>query len=131
MKWPKDAEQHAYMRMRQEENIAASKNNPNELWMYEKLKSTPYKWKRQRQWGYRLFDFFCAELGVAVEVDGPEHDPDYDAVRDHYNLTKSGIVVLRVRNRNEDDAMRCLEQIRSAETWNERRAKLGLEPINR
>ena len=57
MKWPINAEQHAYMKGRQEQNVEQSRRNPNELWMFERLQRTGYKWRRQAQWGYRLFDF--------------------------------------------------------------------------
>ncbi len=52
----------------------------------------------------RIFDFFCSELGVVVEVDGPEHNEDWDTFRDEGTFRSSSIVVLRVRNRNEEDA---------------------------
>ena len=129
MKWPTNKEKHAYMKMRQQQNIDESRDNPNEKWMLSHLATTGYKWRRQAQWGYRLFDFWCAKLGIAVEVDGKTHDPEYDAVRDRYNYSCSGILVLRVRNRNESDAQKALETIRTAESWNYRRSKLGLKPI--
>lgn len=97
--------------------------------MLEHLKTTGYKWKRQRQWGYRLFDFWNTKIGIAVEVDGLTHDKNYDAIRDEYNYKTSGILVLRVRNFNEDDASKVLAQIADSCTWNERRAQLGLKPI--
>jgi very-short-patch-repair endonuclease len=129
MKWPTTKEQHAYMKGRQEQNIARSKANPNEQWMAEHLSSTEIKWTRQAQWGYRIFDFWNHRLGVAIEVDGTSHDAVYDEFRDKANMTKSGILVLRVRNRNEADALEALEAIKLAETWNTRRTALGLKPM--
>jgi len=103
------------------ERRAASAANPNELWMKAKLDTTGLQWTRQAQWGWRLFDFWCHELGIAVEVDGPEHDQAKDAKRDAYNLKRSGILVLRVRNQNEGDAAKALADIQAACTWQERR----------
>lgn len=114
------------MRLMKEKNVKNSKNNPNELWLFAILKSSGLKWSRQRVWGYRIFDFWCHHLGCAVECDGPEHDPDYDSYRDEYNLRRSGIIVLHVRNKNEDDAKLSLEFISKLETWSERRDKMGL-----
>jgi very-short-patch-repair endonuclease len=126
LRWPVNAEQAAYMRMRQEQNQARSNQNQNENWFAAKLESTRKAWTRGAVWGYRVFDFWCHELGVAVEVDGPEHRPDYDGYRDDYNFGRSGIIVLRVRNRNEDDAARALQAIHAATTWAVRREQLGL-----
>ena len=38
--------------------------------MAEKLAATGHRWSRQAIWGKRIFDFWCATLGIAVEVDG-------------------------------------------------------------
>lgn len=118
---------HAYMRGRQIENKAASARNQNESWFATKLNETAEKWTRNAQWGYRLFDFWSHELGIAVEVDGKEHDPNYDGYRDKYNYLRSGIVVLHVRNRNEGDAALALRFIAKSESWVARRHRLGLD----
>lgn len=127
LRWQTNHEQAEYMRQRKAENVLRTKDNPNELWMAEKLKSTGFRFNRQATWGYRIFDFWCAVLGVAVEVDGLEHDAAYDHYRDEYNFRRSGLVVLRVRNRNETDAARALQLIAKAGTWKERRHILGLD----
>ena len=114
------------MRGRQAQNKARAARNHNEQWMAEKLATTGLQWTTQAQWGYRLFDFWSAEKGIAIEVDGPEHDTDVDAYRDRYNFERSGIEVIRVRNRNEADAIIALDLISSAESWQERRKRLGI-----
>ncbi len=126
LRWPTNAEDAAYMKGRQEQNVRRALANPSENWLEERLNTTGYKWTRQASWGHRIFDFWCHELGIAVESDGPEHDQRYDAHRDEYNLRRSGIVVLRVRNRNEKDANVALSAIATAEPWNVRREKLRL-----
>ncbi len=50
-----------------------------EVWAHPFLKQTRLKWTRQSVWGYRIFDFWCHEKGIAVEIDGLTHDKDYDA----------------------------------------------------
>jgi len=127
LRYTTKAEEHAYMKGRQEMNRRAALRNQNENWFADKLKTNKHKWSRQAQWGYRLFDFWCHELGIAVEVDGPEHDPGYDGYRDKYNYLRSGIIVLHVRNRNEADAKLALEFIAKAEDWSSRRRLLGLD----
>jgi very-short-patch-repair endonuclease len=128
-KWPTNSSQHEYMKMRQSQNATRCVSNTSENWMHNKLQRTPFKWTRQAQWGYRLFDFWCHQLGVAIEIDGASHNQSYDRARDRHNFQRSGILVFRVRNLNEEDAKRALEQIESAGSWNSRRAALGLKPI--
>ena len=114
------------MGMRRDQNLQKSKRNPNENWMYEKLLKTNLKWTRNAIWGHRLFDFWCAGLGIAVEVDGPEHAKPYDDYRDEYNLRRSGILVFHVRNLNESDAQSVMAAILNAEAWKDRRSRLGI-----
>lgn len=126
LRWPKNKQEHAVMREREFVNLARAKINPNENWMLAKLKQTPHKWRRQTRWGYRIFDFWCHRLGLAVEVDGPEHNQAYDSYRDQSVLENYGVLVVRVRNKNEGDAQIALARIKETETWNQRRAKYGL-----
>jgi very-short-patch-repair endonuclease len=128
-KCPWTSEQAAYMRTRQNQNKVACQRSSAETWMANKLAGTGYKWTRQAVWGWRIFDFWCHTIGVAVEVDGPEHDAAKERERDDYNFQRSGIVVLRVPNWNEQEAATVLAGISTAETWNERRAALGLSLI--
>jgi very-short-patch-repair endonuclease len=127
--WPTTAEHAAHMRMRQEQNREQCKLSRAEEWMRGKLKITGLKWTRQAQSGVRLFDFWNHALGIAVEVDGPEHDSARDAARDYAVYASRGIVVLRVRNFDEHDAALAVAAISGAMTWNQRRATLALAPI--
>lgn len=129
IKWPTAKEQHAYLRMRQYQNMRKAISNKNENWMHNKLMKTGLKWSRQAIWGYRLFDFWCHEKGIAVEVDGPEHDAEKDAARDMAYYRKSGILVWRVPNGDEEAAAYALGGIAKAEAWSVRRKKLGLPAI--
>ena len=130
MKWPINKDTHAYMRNRQDQNKAVCVFNKNENWMSKKLEKTNYKWSRQSQWGYRLFDFWNHSLGVAIEVDGLEHNKNYDKIRDDYNFKKSGILVLRVNNGDEKGANEVINFIdNTEEDWNQRRKTLNLKLI--
>lgn len=121
------------MRAHKAENLARSRRNPNENWMAGLLARTGLKWTRQACWGFRIFDFWCASKGIVVEVDGPEHgkgkQKDWDDFRDRQNYERSGILVLRVRNKNREDAERALSEIAASGSWNSRRKVLKLKPI--
>lgn len=112
-----------YMRRMKSLNAAASSKNVNEDWMAEKLDKT---WSRQVVKGFRVFDFWNHKLGVAIEVDGNEHDRDYDNYRDEYNFRRSGIVVLRVRNMNESDATKVLLAVSKLTSHKLRREAIGI-----
>ena len=115
MRWVTNKQESEYMRLRQTQNRA--KYSAAENWMWGKLCKTGERWTRQAMHGYRLFDFWCHRLGIAVEVDGPEHNPEYDLYRDKYAWCRSAIVVRRVRNYNEGDAADTIFAIQSALPW--------------
>lgn len=125
MRWVGNAEQAAYMKQRQIQN--RNRVSKAEDWMMAALASTDHKWTRQAAWGCRLFDFWNAQLGIAIEVDGPEHRREYDTARDRYNYYRSGIVVLRVRNFDVSDLKVALDFIRMSETWQERKRRIRIE----
>ena len=60
-----------------------------------------FKFKRQPPMGRYILDFYCAELNLAIELDGRHHDQpqmvEYDEARTRY-LAKRGIYVLRIAN---------------------------------
>lgn len=109
------------------ENLAFAMRNPNEEWMWQKLLKTGHIWERQGLWGYRMFDFWCRHMGVAVEVDGPEHDTERDANRDAQALLYGGIVVLRVKNRDEEGAERVLRAVAAQpDNWDDRKRQIWI-----
>ena len=71
---------------------------------------------RQKAFGRYIVDFYCAEAGLVIELDGGVHDaPDaraYDAERTT-ELEARGLKVLRFRNEEAlSDLPRVLEMIR-------------------
>ena len=128
LNWPTNKEQSDYMAKMKSINVDRAMNNPNENWMFSKLSED---WTRQASWGYRIFDFWNHNLGCAVEVDGPEHDRDYDNYRDEYNFRRSGIVVLRVRNNNESDATSVLDAISRLSDHASRKESMGIKGQSR
>ncbi len=47
-------------------------------------------------YGY-ILDFYFPQLGLAIELDGQQHDAEKDAIRDR-NLREKGVTVLRFPN---------------------------------
>jgi very-short-patch-repair endonuclease len=125
MRWVTRSDQAKYMRERQVQN--RDRVVRAEDWAAGHLRTTGKKWTRQAIWGCRLFDFWCAELGIAIEIDGLTHDKNYDASRDQYNYFRSGILVLRIPNFDEIVMAKVLKEVAAAETWQERKTKLRIE----
>ena len=72
----------------------------NRVW-YDCLKRLPYTFQRQKPFGDYIVDFFCAEAGLIIEIDGSQHYTEealeYDKRRDDY-LRNRGFEVLRISN---------------------------------
>lgn len=118
---PTDPKLLAHMRKRQNENRKRSANNPAETWMEKRLKETGMRWFRNSISYGRIYDFWNPEKGIAVEVDGVDHDEVYDATRDQRDYKWRGILVLRVNNFNEKDADEVVRIAKEEGSWKERK----------
>jgi len=67
------------------------------------------KWRRQYVIGAYVVDFYCARVGLAIEVDGVTHvgREEKDAERTRY-LRQRGLKVSRV---TDDDVLRNLDSV--------------------
>lgn len=131
LRFPTKKEEHEYMRKMKAQNRARMPWLKAEKWFLEEYisrlpKEPKFKFSRQSEWGYRIFDFWWHEMGVVIEVDGPEHNAGYDAYRDTYNFLRSGIVVLRVKNFDDTTAVKAIENLVVECSWTDRRRSLGL-----
>jgi very-short-patch-repair endonuclease len=124
MEWPVNSQHHRHMKMRQQQNRVSCLKSPAENEVSKALKKSSRKWTRQAQWGFRLFDFWCSELGVAIEVDGAGHDKVKDAESDKRMFERSGIIVFRLKN--FDPVEPVLKKIEKLESWIKRRENMGL-----
>lgn len=74
------------------------------LW-YDYLKTHPATFRRQKQFGRYIVDFYCAGAKLVIELDGSQHyDPEGkqdDAARDSA-LAQLGLTVLRFSNDDVD-----------------------------
>ena len=72
------------------------------LW-YDYLRTSPWKFQRQKPIGPYIVDFICYEHRLILELDGESHADDdaynHDERRDSY-LRKQGFRVLRLTNRD-------------------------------
>jgi very-short-patch-repair endonuclease len=83
-----------------------------------------WDWTRQACWGNRIFDFWDADLGVAIEIDGPEHQRRPDLAQDRWHARRSAIATFRVRNGDERQLARVIDVTNRLRTWPERRRSL-------
>lgn len=94
--------------------------NENEQRIQTWLQSTNYHWEAQFPYQNRVFDFFCTELSVAIEVDGAK---DYlqEVAKDNHAFLTHGIVVLRVNNKAPDYVLNFLAgRLPKLERWEDR-----------
>jgi very-short-patch-repair endonuclease len=59
------------------------------------------KFRRQRRIGPYIVDFYCAEAGLAIEVDGSTHESPENLVRDQDRtdyLQARGVRIMRFNN---------------------------------
>jgi very-short-patch-repair endonuclease len=68
------------------------------IW-FDVLKKLDTKWIKQRIIGNYIIDFFCFEIGLAIEIDGDSHNSqiEYDQVRTDF-LNELSITVIRFTN---------------------------------
>lgn len=99
-----------------EVNMKKSEKNINEnlvmSYLPSKIKGKDITWERQYIFGYRILDFYCPQLKIAIEVDGIEHNKDYDSYRDEYLFRVEGVVTFRVRNQNIPDIEKVLNTLK-------------------
>ena len=74
------------------------------LW-YDFLKQYPVPFRRQKQFGEYIVDFYCARAKLVIEIDGSQHyEPEkrkQDEKRDQY-LSRWGMYALRFSNYDVD-----------------------------
>ena len=74
------------------------------LW-YDYLRSCPLRFRRQKQFGNYIVDFYCAEAGLVVEIDGSQHYEPEEKARDEARteyLNSLGLAVVRFGNYDVD-----------------------------
>ena len=70
------------------------------LW-YDFLKVHPAVFRRQKQFGHYIVDFYCAGARLVVELDGSQHYEDKGAASDRerdHALNQRGITIVRYSN---------------------------------
>ncbi len=69
------------------------------LWDEIKGNQLGVDFDRQRPIGKYIVDFYCKDLMLAIEVDGSDHEPEKDDIR-QAELEKHGITFLRFTNQD-------------------------------
>ena len=88
-------------------NIVLAKNLRKSMTEWERklwhcfLKSYPIRFQRQKALGNYIVDFYCAQAGLIIELDGKWHytpeNGEYDIVRQN-ELKRMGFEILRYPN---------------------------------
>ena len=74
------------------------------LW-YEFLRNYPVRFQRQKAIGKYIVDFYCAKVGLVIELDGGGHYTAEQVEKDDLrtkNLENMNLTVIRICNRDID-----------------------------
>jgi len=76
-------------------------------------KFTHLKFTRQKPLGNFIVDFYCASLGLVIEIDGKIHDfqKHRDLERDNLLKQKFGLKIIRYRNEEVKDTEKVVENL--------------------
>jgi very-short-patch-repair endonuclease len=77
------------------------------------LRQHPIFYRVDRNWvDFYIADFYCSELSLVIEVDGPIHDnnKEYDKERDSKLMSK-GINIVRIKNEDLEDLDNVMSEI--------------------
>jgi very-short-patch-repair endonuclease len=81
--------------------MRSNMTEPEKRMWYQCLQHLPHRFRRQRPFGPYIVDFYCAELKLAIEIDGDSHATAdgiaYDAERTAF-LEGLGLRVIRFSN---------------------------------
>ena len=92
-----------------------------ESFVFKELSKTGLKWTFQSVWRWRVFDFWCDEIGCAIEIDNSDSTIEDDLS----DFKRSAIVVLRVYSDSLNMEKLKLD-ISILDKWMDRRNKYGL-----
>ena len=86
--------------------------NLSEVLLWNQIKNKQFKgldFDRQKIIGNYIVDFYCASLGVVIEIDGYSHDSkaDYDHIREDY-LKSLGLTVIHIL---DSDVKKNIEEV--------------------
>ena len=89
------------------------------LWQCLKNKQMHgYDFDRQRPIDENVVDFYCKQLGLAIEIDGASHDGDEAQEQDRYRQARLEAIRVRfLRFRDEDVRYQLDDVLRAIEIW--------------
>ncbi len=100
----------------QSEKILWEELRGKKMMGFKFLRQHPIFYKIDQYWvEFFIADFYCAELKLIIELDGPIHDSniDYDKERDH-KLSSKGLSTIRIKNHEISNLNKVLEIIKSS-----------------
>ena len=97
----------------QSERILWEELRGRKMMGFKFLRQHPVFYKLDNGWvEFFIVDFYCAELRLIIEIDGPIHGSriDYDKERD-YKLSLKGLSTIRIKNQEINNLNKVLEKI--------------------
>jgi very-short-patch-repair endonuclease len=97
------------------------------MWRILRGSRLGFKFRREHPIGPYRLDFYCHEALLNVEMDGEQHDPHRDHIRDEF-LARHGILTYRIKNKEffdldiEENERRLRDDVREIQKLCEERA---------
>ena len=93
------------LKQRAQELRRESTYHENHLW-YGFLRKHPVQFRRQKQFGRYIVDFYCSSAKLVIEIDGTQHGEHDAQLHDHARtcyLENLGLHVIRFTNKEIED----------------------------
>lgn len=109
--WNTDSKK--FIREVQKKQKKITLKNPAENWFSMKIKNdlSKFTFSRQKKMGFRVFDFWCKKIRVAIEIDGKQHNRQWDLLRDQKYQERFHLKVYRIWAFNESDYKEVLKNL--------------------
>ena len=104
--------------------------NENENQVADALRREGIRFSRNSQFARRFVDFYIHAHGACIEVDGPEHNAEYDELRDMW-LFKQGTLVFRMKNGDSERLCEIIEIIKKCSDARTRRMSISKKFSNK
>lgn len=123
---PTTKEEKSIMRLYKKSQEIKCQNNRAENWFYywylKRLEKKRWiRFVRQAVRWWRIFDFWCDKLWVAIEVDWKYHEEDWKKKKDENNdrhaLEVSQVLVIRIKDFDSYWAREAIKKVKSLDPW--------------
>lgn len=133
---PTNSDAHSFMKQNKMHQLKNFSNSISEKWFRDNyvkyfMMTSWIKITKQATWWYRIFDFRVPQKWIAIEIDWQYHcgtiQKNKDEIHDKYHWEVSWIIVIRVQNYNDLQAINCISRICTEDNRRDRRRNMWIQ----